>query len=349
VTAPPADRRFLFVVGAARSGTTWLQNLLGAVPEIVTPQELHLFTEFIPIWQRRWSERLPGEKNEWSRYIGLPSVMTEEDFYALMRGVIEQIYAKVAELKPSAHVVLDKSPANIGQLPLIQHYLPDARVVHVIRDGRDVVTSRIRASKGFASGWASSSVEREARQWRWPLDAARQFAGPHYREIRFEELRSPDGPEALHRVFAFAGVEVDVEACAALLERFSLERNGGRPPSSIAWGGEVIRALGAPPEEPSDFFGPGLRGGWRAQFGAYDRWVFDQVAGELLVGFGYEPDRSWARAGPAATLAFRLRRAAASRASRARSGLSRLKQERHRARPGPWLPPAPVGRDRHAP
>ena len=58
--------------------------------------------------------------------------------------------------------------------------------------------------------------------------------------------------------------------------------------------------------EPSGFFGRGEVGGWAASWSVDDRLMFDAMAGDLLVEFGYEPDHSWA-ASTAARRRYELR------------------------------------------
>ncbi|MER3452771.1 MAG: hypothetical protein C4344_03635, partial [Acidimicrobiia bacterium] len=42
----------VFLIGAQRSGTTWLQCLLGAHPRVATPQEPEFFTGYVAAWDR---------------------------------------------------------------------------------------------------------------------------------------------------------------------------------------------------------------------------------------------------------------------------------------------------------
>src|SRR5438876_565526 len=49
-SAPPmalADLDIVFVVGAPRSGTTWLQTMLAAHPEVASPQETYIFSAYV--------------------------------------------------------------------------------------------------------------------------------------------------------------------------------------------------------------------------------------------------------------------------------------------------------------
>jgi sulfotransferase family protein len=293
--------RVVFVTGAARSGTTWVQNMLGSHDAIATPQESDLFSRYIAPCFREWRKSIPDDPQAWAdrRHNGLPSIITEEEFDEILGDMINLVYRRVAELKPSASIVLDKVPGYGYFGGLILRYLPDARILHLIRDGRDVTMSLQRASKGFGRRWAAKTVDYAAWSWQENIEAARELAGSDcYSEVRYEELRGADGAAALHESFRFLGVNLSEEEASGIIERFSLEGNAGRPPSSMVWGGEVIKRLGQDPEEPADFFGKGSAGGWRESFSWYDRWLFDRYAGEALVELGYEDDRSWAEIGP---------------------------------------------------
>lgn len=290
----------VFLTGATRSGTTWLQNLLGSHPEIATPQESDLMSYYVAPWWEQWHTSLPESEKEWSarRHNGLPSIITEDEFDEILGGVIDRIYTAAGELKPSASMVLDKVPGYGFYSALLLRHLPETRVLHVIRDGRDVTSSMRRASKGFGRLWAASTVDYAAWAWESTVIATQQMRGlSSYAEVRYEDLRGQDGATALAGAFEFLGVETTVEECENTLRRFSLEGNAGRPPSSIVWGGEVIKRLGEDPEEPSDFFGEGRTGGGRDTFSWYDRWLFDRYAGDTLVELGYEKDREWVGVG----------------------------------------------------
>lgn len=300
MAGPASTPTYVFLFGAPRSGTTWLQNMLGSRPEVVTPQESNLFNFYVAPWQREWLRGLGSSAADWrrNRYNGLSAILTAEEFDSIVGDVVRRVYDAALALKPSAEVLLDKVPGYTLCGPLIRHYLPAARLIHLIRDGRDVAASMLRASRGFGHGWSPGRVDDAAWLWRSNVEAGRELAGPGYLELRFEELRSPRGAEVLRQTFAFCGVELSLDSAQAVLERFSLERSGGEPPSSISWGGEVQRRLGVRPVEPEDFLGVGQPGGWRERFGAYERWLFDREAGGLLVELGYEADRSWGRTAP---------------------------------------------------
>ena len=82
----------------------------------------------------------------------------------------------------------DKTPRHLLRMRRIQEALPEARFVHVIRDGRDVAVSR------KTMRWRSDSLAESAREWRKHVRKGREQAPflRHYLEVRYEDLvRSP--------------------------------------------------------------------------------------------------------------------------------------------------------------
>ncbi len=316
------DFQTVFLLGAPRSGTTWVQQMLGAHPDIATPQETDLFSGYIESWRRIWSDQLREAEEDWRerRFKGLPSVLTQDEFDDLIYGVIAGIYRKVMDLKPSATKLLDKDPPHSLYVDLIRKHLPDARFIHLVRDGRDVVTSLIAASKGWGRSWAPKGHEEAVQMWKAYVLAARraELSGSPYIEVRYEDLLA-DGSSGLKRLFDFCLVEVSLEDCSEIYERFardSAKSQRSRSSPSLIRGGEVRRRFGAAPEEPEGFLGKATRGGWKETWGSYERWCFDHIAGDLLEDLGYVDDE-WAQIGS-------LRRTVFSRQEAARLWLRQL-------------------------
>jgi hypothetical protein len=289
--------RLVFVVGSPRSGTTWLQTLLGAHPSVVTPQETDVFSTLVAPIQAGWDRQRDlarGAGDEERRAKGLPTLLRDDEFHALVSAMVARVVAAMAALDPAASVVVEKSPSHSRHTDLIAAYLPDATFVHIVRDGRDVASSLRAAAKGWGRTWAPSELKRAATLWRETVTGARGAAATgRYVEVRYERLRAGD-PEPLRRAFAACGLTVDDERCAALLEEYSLARMaGGEVESTIAIGGAVGTGAGGL-REPSGFYGGGRVGGWADTWSKQDRLLFDAVAGDLLVALGYEPDHRWA-------------------------------------------------------
>lgn len=312
----------VFLVGSPRSGTTWLQHLLGAHPRIATPQETNLVSRYVAPWLAAWDRQRPGP---WNRHQGLGAILTHEEFLALVRSFVLEVYGAVLRRKPGATVVLDKNPDHALVLAEALAVLPEARVVHLLRDGRDVACSLADAARReWGRAWAPTHVDGAAERWDRHVRTARSSRGltGSYAEARYEELRSDRGPEVLSDLYERCGLDPDPALARRSLELFDAGRvrslSAAQQPSSIVWGGEVLAAHGGNPPEVEGFLGESRAGVWRERFSPYDRWLFDRVAGDLLVELGYEPDRSWVGVGAAGRAGARSRHAAARTAYRVR-------------------------------
>ncbi len=293
---PPPTRSLVFIVGSPRSGTTWLQTLLGAHPDVVTPQETDVFSTIVAPIQAGWDRQhaRSGDPDTTTRPKGLPTLLHEDEFHALVDALVARVVAAMAALEPGATAVVEKSPSHSRHTGLIARYLPDASFVHIVRDGRDVATSLRAAAKGWGRHWAPSDVAPAATLWRDTVLGAREAATTgRYVEVRYEDLRAGD-PAPLGRAFAACGLAVDDETCRTLLAEYSLARMaGGDVDSPIALGGAVGTGVGGV-REPSGFYGDGRVGGWAETWTRTDRLIFDAVAGDLLIALGYETDHEWA-------------------------------------------------------
>lgn len=275
------DTPLVCVIGAPRSGTTWLQAMLGAHPLICTAQELKIFDLFTEPWERSWQQLIDLERAAGGGPRGLRIVWSDEEFRAVLHELLRRTYGRVLAGKPGATVVLDKSPSYSKHVAHIRRLVPHARFVHVLRDGRDVAVSLRAGARSWARTWAPSAIDAAAALWRTTvLEAreARRFGPAHYREVRYEDLLR-DGPVVLRELFAFIGVSATTEEATAICERHTIDR---------------MREGGHPFDLPADFFRRGEHGTWRRELTAPDRHRVHRAAGDLLCELGYAGPGWWA-------------------------------------------------------
>ncbi|MEO7269245.1 MAG: sulfotransferase [Knoellia sp.] len=187
----PLSNRPIFVVGCQRSGTTMLRLMLDSHARISCGPETRFLEGFEPILTNDW-KRL-------SQY-----GFTQDEWIRRIRGFFEGIHGDYAKSKGKERWA-DKTPRYALMLPLILRIFPDAQVVHVIRDPRDVAVSH-RKRFGYWSCLKSTA--------KWPRyvgtarDAARGLPGEAYTEVRYENLVAD--PEATMRdLLAWLGEEWD--------------------------------------------------------------------------------------------------------------------------------------------
>ncbi|MDP8952852.1 MAG: sulfotransferase domain-containing protein, partial [Actinomycetota bacterium] len=162
---------------------------------------------------------------------------------------------------------------------------PEARIVHIIRDGRDAAVSaahharnfgRARETKGEDGLFEPAQIRKLAADWnarvgRTVEDGPRLF-GDRYAEVRYEDLLARPEPE-MTRLLRFLGAAADEKSVARCVGAASFERlSKGRTRGE---------------EDPSSFFRKGVAGEWRDAFTERDRRIFDEKAGSLLAELGY--------------------------------------------------------------
>jgi hypothetical protein len=271
--APPAP----FVVGHPRSGTTLLRAMLDSHPELAIPWESY----FIPLM---WPRHQLFEGSSFSIQLFLAALAeTPQEIWRMDRELLASsmqkdnpqsfqeavrcVYATYARMQRKPRWG-DKTPDYMLHMDLISGLLPEARFIHIIRDGRDVATSLMQVS------WGVSRVADAAVSWSWRVTHARNIGrrlGPEkYMEVRYEDL--VDNPESvLAALCSFLDLEYDSHMLR-YQERVDM----------------ILTVEPSPQYHQHLHLAPtiGLRD-WRTEMQAEDAVVFDFIAGDVLAELGY--------------------------------------------------------------
>jgi Sulfotransferase family len=259
----PRLHRPVFIIGAPRSGTTFLGSCIGRMPEISYHMEPRLTKAAARcVHDGSWSERRCA-------------AVFRISYSALLLTALD-----------GGRRFAEKNPENSFVVPFLARALPDAQFVHIIRDGRDVAVSHAEkpwlADESAGSGrrgrggqlwgpqprwWvehdrreefaAASHIVRSAWSWRRfteaALDGLASLPPGRVTEVRYESLVSdPDG--AAGRLAGFLGA---AEAGQAAL----LEGLAGARRSSV--------------------------GRWRRNLSEHERADVEREIGSLLARLGY--------------------------------------------------------------
>lgn len=271
--------RVVFVVGARRSGTNWLERILTAHPAITAmPTETYLFSHGVEPFAERFQHANPAAPSMGRTF------MPRDAFLDAMRDFVDRAFLENLERRDrDARFIIERTPWHASHLPLIGHVYPDAHVVNIVRDGRAVARSLV------SMPWGPDTIEEAAAEWRDAVDDARRgagFFGDRYREVVYERLLE-DARAGVAELFEWLGLELDGEIWARVLTEAGSEFN-------------------------VDPRSPGVRADkWRDELSDAELRAFERVAGEQLDALGYQ------RAAPADAErggAGRLRRRAADRA-----------------------------------
>lgn len=240
----------IFLVGTTRSGTTVLSLMLGSHPALTDLGEFEWPWDFQPESERPNLE----EYHHWletNRHFNHHGVKIDRTlgFDDLVRNFLEQMWDMDDPERSSQAVVTQVHRHYEHALRL----WPDARFIHIVRDGRDVCASWLKfawVGNGHRAGldWRASMEE-----WR----AAQKRIHPDNRiELRFEDLINHVEPE-LARLCEFMGLPYE---------------------------DAMLRYHENSTYSPID---PNQAGKWQTGLGRRNLQLFESVAGDELEAQGY--------------------------------------------------------------
>ncbi|MCO6483499.1 MAG: sulfotransferase [Flavobacteriales bacterium] len=272
-----ADKDFIFVVGAPRSGTTWLHQMLLEHPDVAgLESELTVFYYLGLLDKRYADEKYRLDNGHWRQ--GAPLLYTEEEFRESMRQMALDAYGRVLARKPEATHILDKHPGYAVQLPLINKLFPRCKVIHIIRDGREVVVSMMNTKRkvGFGAGEIKGATAEWFRNIREARANSKEFGPDRYMEVRYEELVAHT-QAGLKDLFRFVGLDAPdpIAARIAAANDISVKQ--------VSWGNKELNDLRDKPKAI-----------WQTKLSLEERWVMDRMAGDLLKELGYWTPGWWA-------------------------------------------------------
>lgn len=193
------SHRPVFVLGCPRSGTTLLQQMLHSHRRLAVPSETR-FVHAAYARRLRFGD-LRAEANrralgEWITagdgtkfdVLGLDPVAVVDDIVhgpPTLGSALAAVFRRYAREHGKARWG-DKRPSYFRKVPMLLRMFPDAQFVHLVRDGRDAVSSLARMP------WYDGDVFSAALTWREAVDTGSRLArrlGPgRYVEMRYEDL-----------------------------------------------------------------------------------------------------------------------------------------------------------------
>ena len=185
--ADPAPTAPIFLVGCQRSGTTMLRLVLDSHSRIACGPETRFLPDLRRVVGADWERlaRFGFSRENWLRRIA--------DFFG-------GVHADYARRRGKARWA-DKTPLYAMSLDFVTEVFPDAQIVHVIRDGRDVVVSH-RRRFGYRS--AVKCVVKWPRYIRTARAVGARLPAQRYLELRYEDaVREPE--KTLRGLFEFLG------------------------------------------------------------------------------------------------------------------------------------------------
>jgi hypothetical protein len=270
-------KRLVFLVGAPRSGTTWLQLMLGRCKRIATVNETHLFAVYMRSLLEG-NERFRGNP----RAIGLRPLFSEAEYRDLIRRFASTVLACILATKPDADVILEKTPSHVNCWRDILDLYPEAKFLHIIRDPRAVVASLKAASKSWGESWVSSRLIDNCAVWSASVSEGRAIgdATNNYLEVRYEDLKE-EGVKALLSIFEWLDVASSSSECLKLLADTSIEKLQSADVTDAPW--DIA-------SEPQGFYREGETASWHKVLSEFETFLVEAQVRELMTALGYKPE-----------------------------------------------------------
>lgn len=265
MAAYTSTERHVVMGGAPRSGTTLLRRLLDRHPQICSGAETKLFVPaaFNPEWLSQSYE------------IPLTDVQAMRSGSSSQAAFVDAFAQRVRNDARKERWA-EKTPQNIRHLDWIMDRFPEASIIHIVRDARDVVCSmRQHPDWRWVDGtWQKVLVARPlafyARRWLDDVATGSSWRGDtRYTEVRYESLVA-EPAATLEMICRGIGATVDASWLASVGRRDDGGVQEKRPDYEGAVSGASV-------------------GRWRSDLNAAEQQEVEKLCGPLLRELGYEP------------------------------------------------------------
>jgi hypothetical protein len=293
-----------FVISAPRSGSTWLTTALNHHPEIFATEH-RFFGDFCEVWKNNNGTTMPRITfDKYARAFGqhyfheAMDLEKTEFVDALQRSFLHFIVG-FAVRRTGKSIVIDKVTPYPGTSDLvvkkIRSMVPGARIIQLVRDGRDVLTSgtydwilkdavgtprhQFVVEKKLATldrFFDDAVIEKWAENWKetlLPFDST-----PADVRVTYEGMKQ-DLAATLADIFEAVGAHADNSAAGNAEKATRFEKMTGREAGDA--------------ESPTAKARKGVAGDWKRHFTIRDGRIFHRIAGEQLLKYGYESDPYW--------------------------------------------------------
>jgi len=292
------ESRLVWIVGSPRTGSSWLLRMLashGRVVAIDEPQigwylgpfvsdlpggsadDLDLSNFTLRVLQRDRAAQFFAETFAavWAPQLGR---LIRERFYAHAR-----LFPAQDTSAPSLVVI--KEPNGSQSIDVLMRAVPRARLLFLLRDGRDVVDSELAANlpdswvtrefpglRGIPEAERLNFVVQSAHKWLWRTEIVQRTCDRYPSQshlVRYEDLVA-DPAGQLGGILDWLGLACTSQELESCVERYAFQR------------------ISAGVTGPTEFFRSGQPGAWRTNLRADEQAALERILGPTLRGLGYE-------------------------------------------------------------
>ncbi len=180
----------IFLVGAPRSGTTILQSLLAAHPEIISFPEskfFHylLYEPFVANLSSRLTSFFRDEIHRPELFNDFDDSQTVETKTRWFVGVLDSL-----SMEQNKSIWLEKTPEHIYFIEDIQRLIPDAKFIHILRNGMDTIASMYESTRIYNDLWGGVwDLEHCIERWEYAVLTSHKYVNnSNHIFVKYEEL-----------------------------------------------------------------------------------------------------------------------------------------------------------------
>lgn len=279
------EKNLVWLFGSARSGTTWLgTELLTYNTHVMREPKLDLHLGILNSVRKNVFTELENNQDR-LHYVFSFKYKNTWKFY-LRKLILNRIYCQFNDLNKKI-IVKEPSAGTLG-FAIIAEFLPNSKIIWLLRDGRDVVDSQTDARTfGYAKGGRFAKnipnvlsgkartdfIRIRSRQWaRLAEQMNKTFENhsPYLRLlIRYEELRK-NTVEELDKIYQFLGIKIEKDVIEKIVTEFTFENI----PQEEKGKGKQKRSA--------------TPGKWKENMSKEETNLVQEIMGETLRKLGYE-------------------------------------------------------------
>jgi hypothetical protein len=213
------NKPVIYIVGVGRSGTSMLMTLLNGHSAIAFTPETHFLRYYMGTAEQQQELEAKGPEHfqtvlSSDSYFQRLKIPADEVLRPYLKGdkpfKLDELYRQLLATylhRKNKRIIGDKDPRYLDYLEVIARIYPQAQIIHIHRDPRDVVLSKTKADwSAHRPFWVNAMISqvqmKEGRQ------AAKAIFGDNYYELAYEDLVvNPQG--ALSKLLKFLGLEFE--------------------------------------------------------------------------------------------------------------------------------------------
>lgn len=256
-----------FIVGCPRSGTTMVQQALNRHSAIVVPPETKFFFSFFGHSRERQLRHIKRLDEDLKINLPVPAarVRSAADGRRFYETMARQYVRRVK--KRGAVYFGEKTPEHTGHLSRIRQMFPRAKILVLVRDGRDVALSLSKVP------WMSSDLYVNFLVWLYyhrAVQAARAHAGSDLYFARYEDIVA-DPERELGGILQFLGLPYEPAVARGCGNR------EGVPDREFPWKSRALERISAE-----------RVGVFRRELGASEIETLERLGRHALTSLGYQ-------------------------------------------------------------